>query len=110
MKILDPFETYFSTTSASRSLKMTTRCHSVRSLRSPLFLSVHDSLVARYRLTIFKPSCVVPMSGSFPTFPTNCTQLKAQATLCSCFPLHGWLLTAILSDDNRQTMRVRLIN
>src|SRR3984885_8282443 len=56
-----------------RSLKITTRCHSVRSLRSPDARSVQFSLVASVRFTIFVPSCVVRTSGSLPRFPTRIT-------------------------------------
>ena len=52
---LEPFFKYFSATSANLSLKTTTRCHSVRSRRSPDVLSFQDSLVATERVTIFPP-------------------------------------------------------
>ena len=62
-----------------RSLKITTRCHSVRSLRSPDARSVQFSLVASVRLTIFEPLCVVRTSGSLPRLPTRITLLTLPA-------------------------------
>ncbi len=52
---------------------ITTRCHSVCSLRSPLALSFQLSEVATVKLTIFIPDCALRISGSFPRFPTNVT-------------------------------------
>jgi hypothetical protein len=51
------------------------RCHSVRSLRSPDALSFQVSLVARVRLTILLPACVVRTSGSLPRLPMRMTLL-----------------------------------
>src|SRR6266581_4086838 len=52
---------------------MTTRCHSVFSLRSPVALSRQLSDVATLRLAIGRPSCVRRISGSLPRFPTRIT-------------------------------------
>ena len=54
---------YFSAISPRRSLKITTRCHSVRSRFSPLLRSRQRSLVATDRWTIFVPSWVWRTSG-----------------------------------------------
>src|SRR5258708_2166938 len=55
------------------SLKITTRCHSVFSLRSPVALSRQVSEVAMLRLAIGRPSWVRRISGSLPRFPTKIT-------------------------------------
>src|SRR5947209_1566591 len=52
---------------------MTTRCHSVFSLRSPVALSRQVSDVATLRLAIGRPSWVRRISGSLPRFPTRIT-------------------------------------
>src|SRR6478735_1615969 len=52
---------------------MTTRCHSVFSLRSPVALSRQVSEVATLRLAIGRPSWVRRISGSLPRFPTRIT-------------------------------------
>src|SRR6266404_4783648 len=52
---------------------MTTRCHSVFSLRSPVVLSRQLSEVATLRLAIGRPSWVRRISGSLPRFPTRIT-------------------------------------
>src|SRR5437762_10312312 len=52
---------------------MTTRCHSVFSLRSPVALSRQLSDVATLRLAIGRPSWVRRISGSLPRFPTKIT-------------------------------------
>src|SRR6266436_245758 len=52
---------------------MTTRCHSVFSLRSPVALSRQLSEVATLRLAIGRPSWVRRISGSLPRFPTRIT-------------------------------------
>src|ERR1019366_3537919 len=62
-----------SATLQSPSLKMTTRCHSVFSLRSPVALSRQLSEVATLRLAIGRPSWVRRISGSLPRFPTRIT-------------------------------------
>ena len=73
-----PLDRNRSATPAIWSLKITRRCHSVRSLRSPDGLSFHWSLVARLKLTILPPFCVLRTSGSLPgrpiriTLPANC--------------------------------------
>src|SRR5438876_8912235 len=83
MYTLAPFFRYCSATLQSPSLKITTRCHSVFSLRSPLFLSRQVSEVATLRLAIGRPSWVRRISGSLPRFPTKITlfTLPAIATL-----------------------------
>ena len=68
-----PLDRNRSATPAIWSLKITTRCHSVRSLRSPDALSVHWSDVARLKLTILPPFCVSRTSGSFPSRPIRIT-------------------------------------
>src|SRR5262249_11449717 len=55
------------------SLKMTTRCHSVFSLRSPVARSRQVSEVATLRLAIGRPSWVRRISGSLPRLPTRMT-------------------------------------
>src|SRR5882724_6037162 len=87
---LAPFFRYCSATLQSPSLKITTRCHSVFSLRSPEFLSRQVSEVAMLRLAIGRPSCVRRISGSLPRFPTRITlfTLPAIAALHSKKP--GW--------------------
>src|ERR1700675_4665186 len=52
---------------------MTTRCHSVFSLRSPVVLSRQLSEVATLKLAIGRPSWVRRISGSLPRFPTRIT-------------------------------------
>src|SRR5215475_16189393 len=83
MYTLAPFFRYCSAILQSPSLKITTRCHSVFSLRSPVVLSRHDSEVATLRLAIGRPSWVRRISGSLPRFPTRITlfTLPAIATL-----------------------------
>src|ERR1700678_987875 len=65
--------------SAIGSLNTTTRCHSVRSLRSPDALSFQVSLVASVKLTILLPACVLWTSGSLPRLPTRMTLLTEPA-------------------------------
>src|SRR6185312_17817 len=67
------FFRYCSATLASPSLKITTRCHSVFSLRSPVPLSRQVSEVATVRLAIGRPSCVRRISGSLPRLPIRIT-------------------------------------
>src|SRR6202000_2111245 len=55
------------------SLKTTTRCHSVFSLRSPVALSRQVSDVAIRRLAIGRPSWVRLISGSAPRLPIKIT-------------------------------------
>src|SRR6266705_2324980 len=101
MYTLAPFFRYCSATLQSPSLKITTRCHSVFSLRSPLFLSRQVSEVATLRLAIGRPSCFRRISGSLPRFPTRITlfTLPAIAALHSrkhwigqtlSYPLELW--------------------
>src|SRR5438270_2727100 len=73
MYTLAPFFRYCSATLQSPSLKMTTRCHSVFSLRSPVALSRQLSDVATLKLAIGRPSWVRRISGSLPRFPTRIT-------------------------------------
>src|SRR5499427_6702103 len=63
----------------SPSLKITTRCHSVFSLRSPEFLSRQLSDVATLSCTIGRPSWVRRTSGSLPRLPTRITLLTLPA-------------------------------
>src|SRR5262245_8152001 len=67
---------------------MTTRCHSVRSLRSPVALSRQFSDVAILRFTMAFPSWVWRTSGSFPKLPTRITLLTEPAILSLHFPGH----------------------
>src|SRR5918995_3816644 len=71
MYTLAPFFRYCSTILQSGSEKMTTRCHSVFSLRSPVPLSRQVSDVAMLRLAIGRPSWVRRISGSLPRLPTR---------------------------------------
>src|SRR5450631_2142498 len=73
MYTLEPFFRYCSAILQSPSLKITTRCHSVFSLRSPVALSRQLSDVATLRLAIGRPSCVRRISGSLPRLPTRIT-------------------------------------
>src|SRR5580704_10880664 len=61
------------------SLKITTRCHSVFSLRSPEALSRQVSEVATVRLATRSPELRVRISGSLPRFPTKITLLTLPA-------------------------------
>src|ERR1700704_6570418 len=89
MYTLAPFFRYCSATLHSPSLKITTRCHSVFSLRSPVVLSRQLSDVATLRLAIGRPSWVRRISGSLPRFPIRITlfTLPAIAALHSRNPL-----------------------
>src|SRR3954464_6996455 len=88
MYTLAPFFRYCSTILHSGSEKITTRCHSVFSLRSPVPLSRQLSDVAMLRLAIGRPSCVRRISGSLPRLPTRITlfTLPAIAALHSISP------------------------
>src|SRR3569833_1666481 len=88
MYTLEPFFTYCSTPLQRPSLKITTRCHSVFSLRSPVFLSRQVSEVATVRLAIGRPSCVRRISGSLPRLPIRITlfTLPAITAFCSFLP------------------------
>src|SRR5215213_10356723 len=79
MYTLAPFFRYCSTILQSGSEKITTRCHSVFSLRSPVPLSRQVSDVAMLRLAIGRPSWVRRISGSAPRFPTKMTLLTLPA-------------------------------
>src|SRR6201996_4050135 len=70
---LEPFFRYCSAILQSPSLKITTRCHSVFSLRSPEFLSRQVSEVAIRRFAIGRPSWVRLISGSAPRLPIRIT-------------------------------------
>ena len=61
------------------SLKITTRCHSVFSRRSPVALSRQLSLVATRRLAMARPSWVWRISGSAPRLPIRMTLLTDPA-------------------------------
>src|SRR6185436_19798369 len=79
---------YFCATSASFSLKITTRCHSVRSLRSPVWRSRQLSDVATDMFTIDLPSCMDLTSGSRPRLPTRMTLFTLPAMGASfAFPV-----------------------
>src|SRR6185295_11683394 len=78
-----PFLRYCSATRQSPSLKITTRCHSVFSLRSPVALSFQLSEVATLKLAIGRPSWVRLISGSRPRLPTRITLLTEPAMTTS---------------------------
>src|SRR5262245_19391258 len=82
-----PFFKYCSAIRQSPSLKITTRCHSVFSLRSPVFLSRQLSEVATLRLAIGRPSWVRRISGSRPRLPTRMTLFTEPAMTLSRFVL-----------------------
>src|SRR5579859_6921787 len=68
-----------------RSLNTATRNHSVRSLRSPLFLSFHFSVTATRRFATFSPDWSERISGSAPKCPIIWTFLsitRPPALLC----------------------------
>src|SRR6516164_1653320 len=92
MYTLAPFFRYCSTILQSGSEKITTRCHSVFSLRSPVALSRQVSEVATLRLAMGRPSWVRRISGSLPRFPTKITlfTLPAIAALQTCLDLPGF--------------------
>src|SRR5206468_5033333 len=85
---LAPFFRYCSATLQSPSLKITTRCHSVFSLRSPVALSRQLSEVATLRLAIGRPSWVRRISGSLPRFPTRITLFTLPAIAALHAPNH----------------------
>src|SRR5437867_11019255 len=58
---------------------MTTRCHSVRSRRSPEALSRQLSEVAMDRFATREPSCRLRISGSRPRLPIKITLLTLPA-------------------------------
>src|SRR5580692_7519440 len=88
MKTFEPFLRYCSAIRHRFSLKMTTRCHSVFSLRSPVVLSFQDSEVARRRFATGRPSWVRRISGSAPRLPIKITLLTLPAmTLLRSFPI-----------------------
>src|ERR1041385_5535343 len=72
-----------------RSLNTTTRCHSVRSRRSPLLLSRQLSEVASDRLATRVPSWVERISGSRPRLPTRMTLLTLPAI--ASLPVSFWI-------------------
>src|SRR3712207_2809466 len=65
------------------SLKITTRCHSVFSFRSPLVLSRQLSEVATLRLTTGSPDPIRRISGSLPRLPTRITLFTLPAMALS---------------------------
>src|SRR5579859_5434624 len=91
-------------------LNTTTRCHSVRSWRSPERLSVQDSDVAMLRLAMPSPFFMVRISGSRPTFPSKMTLLTddIDVLLSDCpefrvclFQLFPFLGCPVLHEPNR---------
>src|SRR5262245_38969946 len=89
MYTLAPFFRYCSATLQRPSLKITTRCHSVFSLRSPVALSRQVSEVATLRLAIGRPSWVRRISGSLPRFPTRITLFTLPAIAVLHAPITG---------------------
>src|SRR6185437_3528547 len=77
---------------------MTTRCHSVFSLRSPEFLSRQLSEVASDRLAMRRPSWVERISGSLPRLPTRMTLL----TLPAIEFFRSWWVRPHLSGKQRR--------
>src|SRR6201996_4443372 len=132
---LAPFFRYCSATLVRPSLKITTRCHSVFSLRSPVALSRQVSDVAIRRLAIGRPSWVRLISGSAPRLPiritlftlpaiaalhsrNDCTRtdrafscVRRGKPVCRCKPdlpvlaLHHDLGTAVRTDPIRSPIR-----
>src|SRR5690349_2074082 len=70
------------------SLKITTRCHSVFSLRSPDCLSRQLSDVATERFTTGSPMLSFLISGSLPRLPIKITVLTLPAMTASVFNAH----------------------
>src|SRR5690349_5847558 len=70
------------------SLKITTRCHSVFSLRSPVALSRQLSDVATDRFTTGSPLFSLRISGSLPRLPTKITLLTLPAITASVSYAH----------------------
>src|ERR1043165_9382143 len=84
-KILSPFFTYFSTTSASfekLEFHATQRCHSVFSCFDPLW-SFQTRLVATENDATLLPFDVVRISASFPRVPIRVTLFKLRLTVAS---------------------------
>src|SRR3990170_6096498 len=73
MYTFEPFFRYCSATRPKFSLKITTECHSVFSLRSPVPLSFQVSDVAIRRFTTGSPLPSRRTSGSRPKLPTRIT-------------------------------------
>src|SRR5262245_8247116 len=102
MYTLAPFFRYCSATLQRPSLKITTRCHSVFSLRSPVALSRQVSEVATLRLAIGRPSWVRRISGSLPRFPTRITLFTLPAIAALHAPNH-WPNRAGASKGTRRS-------
>src|SRR5436190_24330432 len=83
MYTFEPFFRYCSAIRHRFSLKITTRCHSVFSRRSPVALSRHESDVASRRLAIGRPSWVRRISGSAPRLPIRMTLFTLPAIVYS---------------------------
>src|SRR3546814_16070177 len=81
VEILEALGGSCSATSQRFSLKMTTRCHSVRSRRALELRSRQVSEVASDRLAILVPSWVLRISGSRPRLPTRMTLFTLPAML-----------------------------
>src|SRR5208283_2192301 len=76
------------------AVKITTRCHSVRCLRSPLLRSFQLSLVAMLSVTTRPPFCMMRTSGSLPRLPISCTRLARHDLVPSFPPQEGRRLRA----------------
>src|SRR5262249_28845109 len=98
---------YCSATRQSPSLKITTRCHSVFSRRSPVALSRQVSEVATLKLAIGRPSCVRLISGSLPRLPTRITLFTLPAMTLSCSLPASVLCTLIPSPGLRRRFLLR---
>src|SRR5690606_41395677 len=72
---------YCSATFTRFSLKITTLCHSVRSTRSPVFLSRHDSDVAMRRPATGAPLFRRRTSGSLPRSEEHTSELQSRENL-----------------------------
>src|SRR3974390_315945 len=104
---LAPFFRYCSAILHRPSLKITTRCHSVFSLRSPVALSRQLSEVATLRFAIGRPSCVRRISGSFPRLPTRITLFTEPAMTASSHVADLCLKTDLSIPETRSSRKCR---
>ncbi len=92
--------------SARFSLKITTLCHSVRSLLSPDWRSRHRSEVAIRMLTTFWLFWVWRTSGSRPRLPTRITLLTLPAMIdCLLTLFHGYGVRSNRRGNNRRVVQ-----
>jgi len=76
------------------AVKITTRCHSVRCLRSPLLRSFQLALVVMLSVTTRPPFCMIRTSGSLPRLPISCARLARHDLVPSFPPQEGRRLRA----------------